>query len=57
MTADMHGSWKPIRDLYETMLKKQPLTEDDVLVNPTPIALFAIQDTIRSDAYNIVRWF
>lgn len=33
------------------------LTEDDVLVNPTPIALFAIQDTIRSDAYNIVRWF
>lgn len=32
MTADMHGSWKPIRDLYETMLKKQPLTEDDVLI-------------------------
>lgn len=32
MTADVHGSWKPVRDLYETMLKKQPLTEDDVLI-------------------------
>ena len=32
MTADVHGSWGPIRDLYENMLKKQPLTEDDVLI-------------------------
>ena len=32
MTADVHGSWKPVRDLYETMFKKQPLTEDDVLI-------------------------
>ena len=32
MCGDLHGNWKPIRDLYETMLKKQPLTEDDVLI-------------------------
>lgn len=32
MCGDIHGSWKPVRDLYETMFKKQPLTEDDVLI-------------------------
>lgn len=32
MCGDIHGSWKPVRDLYETMLKKQPLTEDDILI-------------------------
>ena len=32
MCGDLHGNWKPIRDLYETMLKKQPLTKNDVLI-------------------------
>ena len=32
MCGDIHGSWKPVRDLYEAMLKNQPLTEDDVLI-------------------------
>ena len=32
MCGDIHGSWKPVRDLYEIMFKTQPLTEDDVLI-------------------------
>ena len=33
------------------------LTEDDKLENATPLALFAIQDTIRDDAIEIIKWF
>lgn len=32
MCGDLHGDWKPIRNLYQTMLKKHPLTENDVLI-------------------------
>lgn len=30
--GDLHGGWKPVRDLYQNMLNKQPLTENDVLI-------------------------
>ena len=33
------------------------LTEEDKLESVTPLALFAIQDTIRSDAIEIIKWF
>ena len=32
MCGDLHGDWKPIRNLCQTMLKKHPLTENDVLI-------------------------
>ena len=30
--GDLHGDWRPVKNLYQTMLKKQPLTENDVLI-------------------------
>ena len=33
------------------------INEDDVLEDVKPLALFAIQDTIRSDAVEIIKWF
>ena len=32
MCGDLHGDWRPVKNLYQTMLKKQPLTENDVLI-------------------------
>lgn len=33
------------------------ITEEDTLDDITPLALFAIQDTIRDDAIEIIKWF